>query len=533
MTRRRAIAVLAALVVVGAAAGVALGAFAATTSNPASTIQAERIYPAARTTSAWTVEDAADNSAADVSSPIAYANDGLTYTTSTWTTSFQSTRHVDIDFNSPLPANVPVAGAAFRFDFSSNSGSTGCMYFEVRRASTGAVLGTFGSPASPVACQGTTLGSTSTDISSVVTTTDIANDLRIRIYGNETNSRGFKIDQATISGAAWSGFTLYRTRVDDAANGISNITNWAVSLLDTSVFQNAGNWSSAYAAGRYLKFTFPSYVPTSAVITGAQLVYTYKSLNVLDTTCFYFEVYDGTTLIGTHGSAAASLDCNATALYESITTALAEVNTPAEANNLVIKIYQRVSGSRPALADGVQVQITYALPSGSTCADAGTQTIESSGDSWLQQNSATGNNGTDKVLDVRTQTSSRNRRALVAFVLPELPFQCTVTGATLRMYLYSTGGARTISAFQVSSAWTEAGVTWATQPTITGTAATATTGAAATWTSWTVTSIIQAQYAGAAYGFLVRDAVEDATNTTQGYESRENTNIPELQLTFG
>ncbi|MGZ8694334.1 MAG: DNRLRE domain-containing protein [Gaiellaceae bacterium] len=534
MIGRRLILGAAVLLALGAAAGVAYGAFAATTSNPASSIAAARIYPGTRTMSAWAIEDAADGGAADATDPLAYANDGATYTTSTWTSAFASTRYVDIDFNSPLPAGVPVAGASFRLDFRSNGGTTGCMYFEVRRASTGAVLGTFGSSGSPVSCQGTSLGTSSTDISSSVTTTDVANDLRIRVYGNETNNRAFRIDRATIDGAAWTGFTLYQTRLDDTANGTPSVTNWEVAAPgDGSVFRNKGNWSSSYASGRYLKFTFPSYVPSAATITAAQLKYTYKSNNAADTTCYYFEVYNGASLVASHGSTSSDVDCNATTSYVTATTSISEVDTPAEANNLVVKLYSKVSGSRPTLTDGVQVQITYALPYGTTCAASGTTTVGSSGDAWIRQDSAANNQGTDTLLDVRTQSASRNRRALIRFELPPLPYACSVTAATLRLYLNTTGGARTLNAYQVAAPWTEAAVTWATKPTTTGTAATATTGPAGAWTQWPVTEIAQALYAGTNYGFMIQDSIEDGANLPPAYMSRENSNVPEFQLTLG
>ena len=48
-----------------------------------------------------------------------------------------------------------------------------------------------------------------------------------------------------------------------------------------------------------------------------------------------------------------------------------------------------------------------------------------------------------------------------------------------------------------------------------------------------MTSIVQAQYSGSNYGFLIKDSAEDTGNIAQAYMSRENTNVPELQLTFG
>jgi Mor family transcriptional regulator len=50
---------------------------------------------------------------------------------------------------------------------------------------------------------------------------------------------------------------------------------------------------------------------------------------------------------------------------------------------------------------------------------------------------------------------------------------------------------------------------------------------------WTVTSLVQAMMAGSNYGFMLADSAEDTGNNTQTYQSREGTNVPELDLTFG
>ena len=95
-----------------------------------------------------------------------------------------------------------------------------CFYFEVRRASTGAVLGTYGSSGSPVACStGATQTVSTTDISAQVTNTTIANDLRIRVLGVETGAKAWKVESATVTGATTLGnYTLYPNTLVDSAD---------------------------------------------------------------------------------------------------------------------------------------------------------------------------------------------------------------------------------------------------------------------------------------------------------------------------
>lgn len=52
---------------------------------------------------------------------------------------------------------------------------------------------------------------------------------------------------------------------------------------------------------------------------------------------------------------------------------------------------------------------------------------------------------------------------------------------------------------------------------------------------WNVLGIVQAQYAGANNGFLLRDASESGGGNEQGLHSREKApdNPPQLVVTFG
>jgi hypothetical protein len=340
----------------------ALAAFSSLASNGA-TVSTKRIFAGVR--SAWPsdVRDASGGAAETNSSDVLSYADGLTATTKSWSSAFAATRFDDFDFSGGRPAAVPVTSATFNFTFApSRSNDGACFYVEVRRASTNALLGTHGSSGSPSACStGSTVAAT-VSVSSEVTNTDIANDLRIRVYANNSTNRPLKIDLASVSiTTPWFTTTLFEKRWDDEANAAAAVVLWPFVATDGTAYTTVGNLATAFNAARYLKFTPNEAVPAGAAIFGAQVQFAYKSATNGDTTCWYFEVYDGATLIGTHGSSGTPVSCNATTSYVTNTVSIPEVDTVAEANSLVLKAYLRNSGSRKASIELVQVDLSYYL----------------------------------------------------------------------------------------------------------------------------------------------------------------------------
>ena len=340
----------------------ALAAFSSLASNGA-TLSTKRIFAGVR--SAWPsdVRDASGGAAETNSSDVLSYADGLTATTKSWSSAFAATRFDDFDFSGGRPAAVPVTTATFNFTFApSRSNDGACFYVEVRRASTNALLGTHGSSGSPSACStGATVAAT-VSVSSEVTNTDIANDLRIRVYANNSTNRPLKIDLASVTiTTPWFTTTLFEKRWDDEANAAAAVVLWPFVATDGTAYTTVGNLATAFNATRYLKFTPNQAVPAGAAISNAQVQFAYKSATNGDTTCWYFEVYDGATLIGTHGSSGTPVSCNATTSYVTNTVSIPEVDTVAEANSLVLKAYLRNSGSRKASIELVQVDLSYYL----------------------------------------------------------------------------------------------------------------------------------------------------------------------------
>jgi len=213
-----------------AAIGLSLALFTAH-SEPQALFGTKALFPGERVTPAFQVGDSSSGSQIDRSSPFGFSADSLTTTTSAWSTAFAGNRYLEFDLNDSLASGVAVSAATFDFRFASSGAGQACYYFEVRRISTGAVLGTYGSSGSPIGCvTGTTLTSFSTSISSVATTS-IANDLRVRVYGNESANAAMVIDLATVSGStAYQGFTLYPVMFRDAADTTPEIIPWGLAV---------------------------------------------------------------------------------------------------------------------------------------------------------------------------------------------------------------------------------------------------------------------------------------------------------------
>jgi hypothetical protein len=341
----------------------ALAAFTSLSTGGGGALTTKRIFPGVR--SAWPsdLRDASGGAGETNSSDVLSFADGLTVTTKSWTSAFGATRFDDFDFSGGRPAGVAVTSATFNFTFApSRANDDACFYIEVRRASTNALLGTHGSSGSPSACSTGSTVSATVSISAEVTNTDIANDLRVRVYANNSTNRPLKIDLASVTlTTPWFTTTLFEKRWDDEANAAAAVVLWPFVANEGTAYSTVGNLATAFSATRYVKFTPNQVVPTGAAISSAQVQFAYKSATAGDTTCWYFEAYNGATLIGTHGSSGTPVSCNATTSYVTNTVPLPELTTAAAASNLVLKVYLRNSGSRKVSVELVQVDVNYYL----------------------------------------------------------------------------------------------------------------------------------------------------------------------------
>jgi hypothetical protein len=348
------------------AVGISFAAFSSTTTNPGSSFSAKRVFPGVRSIAANDIRDASAGGAeVNAADPFTAAADGRTSTTSNWSNAFAANRWVEYDLNSPLPSGLAVSSPQFEFRFAATSAArTGCFYFEVYLRSTSTLIGTHGSSGSPVGCvTGTTQTTFSTPIAEVTSTT-IANDLRIRVYGRDTASRAMVIDLATVTGSTpYSSFTLNETAFRDQADTTLSTTNWSIAAADLDDYRSAATWANAYSAARYLKFATDLFVPAGGTISSADFVYSYRPNTNGHNICWFFETYNGAALLAAHGSSGAPISCDSTSAdLTTDTVAIPEV-TVADLNNLVIRVYhwRAGGGTGRSWTDFVRLDVNYHL----------------------------------------------------------------------------------------------------------------------------------------------------------------------------
>ena len=318
------------------------------------------------TTSAWQVSDQSSGTATDVSDALSF-EDLVTVGGIARATTFNTAKYRSLKFAGPLPTGYSTSAVNFNFSFDSNNSGTSCFYFDVRAASTGSLIATKGSAASPLGCVGARSGSltTATPLPEV-STSAIANDLEIRVY--ETNSGGTatNTDLTTVSGTMGpdaTPFTLYETTSTDTNGATPVVRPWSLAALGgDALLTSPEGWNKTFSTSKYLKLTVPAYVPPGATAISATFNHTYKGLTTAPS-CYYFEVYNAGTLISTHGSTASPYSCNSTESYRTDTVALPAVDTVTEANNLSIRLYFKsdtnTASNRRTYHDRATVTLTY------------------------------------------------------------------------------------------------------------------------------------------------------------------------------
>jgi hypothetical protein len=359
-------------------ASIAFGAFGSAVTAGPMTVSTKRIFPGARTASAWDLRDASSGSETNKSDPLSYA-DAIVQTTSTAIAS-GTNRYLEYTFSSAQPGGISVSSMRFNFRLASAGGAgagNACFWFDVR--SGGTVLASHGSYASAVGCStGATQATFATSIPEV-TSTDQVNGLVVRVYPWETGGTTKKVivDMATVTGATpyVAAFTAYETQAVDDTSGTPTTLAWALAAADTTTYTDITNWPSATpSTTKYLKLTLDPAIPSGAVITSATLTNVWRaSGNVTNggTLCYYLESFNGTTSLATHGSGSSAQNCNASGTNNvSDSVSLPEVNTVTKANGLVIKLYYWMSptcgnGQNPgcvkSVTDQAQVAFNYYL----------------------------------------------------------------------------------------------------------------------------------------------------------------------------
>lgn len=170
-----------------------------------------------------------------------------------------------------------------------------------------------------------------------------------------------------------------------------------------------------------------------------------------------------------------------------------------------------------------------------TCSAPGTVTVANPIlDAFTNESAPTTAYGTAQTLEVDNKVNNR-KYAYIKFTLPAVPAGCVVTEATLTTYFTVVGANKpVIDVYTAGAAWTET-VKWTGQPDVSGTPTSGAPQVKDLAFSWAVGSQIQAMYAGANNGFVLR-AASGTTASNDVFGSRENTTAAKretLAVTFG
>jgi hypothetical protein len=361
---RFGVAILLVLAVAAGWAGRATFANFTSKKSNSATFSSQRVFPGTRTTSAWSELDAASGTGADQSDLTSFV-DGRTATSGNFAFTFSSSNYFDQSFIGSLPAGVTVTGATANLNIAaSRSSDTACFYVETRSRSTGTPLATHGSSTSPAGCvTGTTVIAFTVSLPEV-TTTDIANDLAVKLYVKNSGSKAISIDRDTVTVTTPVGsFTLYETSATYSPGGTPFSFPWSLATAGDGTVLTTAAWATTFSGTRYERFTFPSdHVPSGASVTNATLTVAYKSAGAGKSTCVWYEVYSGATVIGTHGSSTTAFSCSpTTGAWQTDTVSLPEVNTAAGADGLIVRMYGKDTGPSASQIDNVALAVGYSV----------------------------------------------------------------------------------------------------------------------------------------------------------------------------
>lgn len=358
--RRIAVAVTVAAGVLALATGAAQAVFSRSAFSAGTTLTTKRIFPGAHTVAAWSIRDASGGAEVNGSEPLSSAGDGRTTTTGAWGAAFAANRWYEVDLADSVAGGLATSSATLRVTLSSPTGTT-CVYAEVRRRSTGAVVATRGSTTVPLGCA-TVTATTLTAAIPEITSTTVADDLRVRVYGRHTLATTSVLDEITVTGSTpFGAFSLMPVMATDAATGTATVTRWGLATAaDGAVYGSASNWKGGYDAGRWIRFGFQPDVPTGATITAVTFTHTYRDQDGVSA-CYFFESYAGTTMLATHGSTGGAY-CTSGAAYRTEVHPLPEVTTPALANSLNVRLFiWNGSGTKRSQHDAVTLTVSYYL----------------------------------------------------------------------------------------------------------------------------------------------------------------------------
>jgi uncharacterized repeat protein (TIGR01451 family) len=118
------------------------------------------------------------------------------------------------------------------------------------------------------------------------------------------------------------------------------------------------------------------------------------------------------------------------------------------------------AAEKGVVAPALRLLVAGLLLLAGAAAHAGSYTVTADRDSWINEQSVNQNNGSTTTLRATaTNGNAQRTRAVIGFTLPSIPTNETITGATFKLFVTTTG-TKVVTVNRLTASWVETTVTW-------------------------------------------------------------------------
>ncbi len=151
---------------------------------------------------------------------------------------------------------------------------------------------------------------------------------------------------ASMSVSTQSSFpaTVAAYTIGDASAGSGEVVqDEPDAFTDGITAASSGSFQTSFSTTRYLDYRMSGPLATGLSVSSPVFNFDYASPSTARTVCFYFAVYDASsmTVLETHGSSGAPVACTASTTPITTSTPLTAVTTTAVADDLLVRVYAR------------------------------------------------------------------------------------------------------------------------------------------------------------------------------------------------
>jgi hypothetical protein len=257
---------------------------------------------------------------------------------------------------------------------------------------------------------------------------------------------------ASMSVASQSPFpaTVAAYDIGDASAGSGEVVeDEPDAFTDGITDPSSGSFATSFSTTRYLDYRLSGPLATGLSVTSPSFDFDYASPSTARTVCFYFAVYDASsmTLLEAHGSSASPIACTASTTPVTTSTALTAVTTTDAADDLLVRVFVRSTAAG-------KINVDRAVVTGSTPSQSFTlypnqisDCSASCGTPVVKVARLAAQDTTTYVSASAWATTFSTARYIRLGFPPPVPSAASVTSATLNLVLAANTSGRTLCVY--------------------------------------------------------------------------------------